>query len=102
MPQRLDNCPLDWDKIPEDECKHVPLNCPWIITSKGETLNAIITYLKWTFNYDFWIGFAVYPEGNSEFLKQMDLDDHHPLLRSLSDALDLYGSFTQPNLLFST
>ena len=72
MPQKLDNFPLDWDKIPENECKHVPLNCPWTTTSKDETLTVIITCLKLTFNYDFWIRVPVHQEGKSESSKQID------------------------------
>ena len=96
MPQKLNNSPLD--KILEIECKHVQLNCPWVITSKDETLTVIITCLKWTFNYDFWISITVHPEGNSDLSKQIDLDDHHPLLKSLSDALNLYEDFPEPHL----
>ena len=96
MPQKLDNSPLD--KIPENECKHVPLNCPWIIKSKDETLTVIITCLKWTFNYDFWIRVTVHPEGNSGISTQIDLDDHHPLLKSLSGALNLYEDFPELHL----
>ena len=96
MPQKLDNSPLD--KIPKNECKHVPLNCPWTINSHDEALTVIITCLKWTFNYDFWIRVTVHPEGNSGISKQIDLDDHHPLLKSLSDALNLYGNFLEPHL----
>ena len=98
MPQKLDNPPQDWDKIPEDECKHVALNCPLIITFEDETLTVIFTCLKWTFNYDFWIQVKVHPEGNWQISKQVDLDDHHLLLRSLSDALNLYEAFPEPNL----
>ena len=96
MPQKLDNSPLD--KIPENESKHVPLNCPWIITSEDETLTVIITCLKWTFNYDFWIRVRVHPERKSEISKQIDLDDQHSLLKSLSDALSLYEAFREPHL----
>ena len=96
MPQKLDNSPLD--QIPENECKHVPLNCPWIITSKDEFLTVIITCLKWMFQYDFWIRVTVHPEGSSDISKQKDLDDHHPLLKSLSDALSLCEAFLQPHL----
>ena len=96
MPQKLNNSPLD--KIPEIECKHVQLNCPWIIKSTDETLTVTITCLKWTFNYDFWIRVTVHPEGNSDISKQIDLDDHHPLLKSLSDALNLYEDFPEPHL----
>ena len=87
------------DKIPEIECKHVALNCPWIIASEDETLTVIITCLKWTFNYDFWIRVTVHPEGNSDLSKQIDLDDHYPLLKSLSDALNLYEDFPEPHLI---
>ena len=96
MPQKLNNSPLD--KIPEIECKHVQLNCPWVITSKDETLTVTITCLKWTFNYDFWIRVTVHPEGNSDLSKQIDLDDDHPLLKSLSDALNLYEDFPESHL----
>ena len=96
MPQKLDNSPLVWDKKPKNECKHVPLSCPWIITSKVETLTVIITCLKWTFKYDFWI--RVHPEGNSEVSKQIDLDDHHNLPKSYSDALNLYEASPGPHL----
>ena len=98
MPQKLDNSPLD--KISENECKHVPLNCPWIITSQDGTLTVIISCLKWTFNYDFWIRVTVHPDGNSGISKQIDLNDHHPLLKSLSDALKLYEAFPEPHLNF--
>ena len=40
----------------------------------------------------------MHPEGNSETSKQIDLDDHHPLLKSLSDALNLYEAFPEPHL----
>ena len=30
--------------------------------------------------------------------KQRDLEDHHPLLRSLTDALHLYEAFPEPHL----
>ena len=96
MPQKLDNSPLD--KIPENECKHVPLNCPWTINSHDDALTVIFNYLKWTFNYDFWIRVRVHPEGNSGISKQIDLNDHHPLLKSLSDALNLYENFPEPHL----
>ena len=82
MPQKLENSPLDCDKKPENECKHVPLKCPWIITSKDKTLTVIITCLKWTFKYNFWMRVTVHSVGNSEIWKQIDLDDHHPLLKS--------------------
>ena len=96
MPQKFYNSPLD--KIPENECKHVPINCPWTIISKDGTLTVIITCLKWTFNYDFWVRVTVHPEGNSDLSKQVDLKDYHPLLKSLSDALNLYEACLELHL----
>ena len=36
MPQKFESTILDLDEIPEGECKHLPLNCLWTITSKDE------------------------------------------------------------------
>ena len=68
------------------------------MTPNDGILTVIITCLKSTFNYDFWIRVTVHPEGKSEISKQIDLDDHHPLLKSLYDALSLYEAFPDPHL----
>ena len=49
MPQKNENFPPNWYDI-EKECQHVPMNCPWTITSEDETLAVVIWFLKWTFN----------------------------------------------------
>ena len=77
------------DNLPENECKHIPLNCPWTMTSKDESLTFNISCLKWTFNYDFCVRVTAHPQGAPSVSKQIHLDDHHPLLRSLTDALNL-------------
>ena len=61
MPQNLENNPPKRDEI-DDECQHIPLNSPWTITSGTETLTVVITCIKWTFNYDFWIRVTAHPE----------------------------------------
>ena len=86
MPQKLDNSLPDWNDI-EDECQHIPINCPWTIVSNDENLSVIITCLKWTFNYDFWIRVTVYPEEIPQISKQVDIGEYSPLLESLSEAL---------------
>ena len=91
MPQKSVNLPPNWVDI-DDECQHIPLNCPWTITSGNETLTVVITCLKWTFNYDFWIRVTAHPDGNPNILKQGDIIKHNPLLGSLSEALDEYLS----------
>ena len=87
MPQKSENLSLNWDDI-DDECHHIPLNCPWTITSENETLTVVITCLKWTFNYDFWMRVTAHSEGNPNILKQININKHHPLFESLLEALN--------------
>ena len=97
MPQKSENLPPNWDDI-DDECQHISLKCPWTITSGNETLTVVITRLKWTFNYDFWIRVTAHPEGNPNISKQIDINKDNTLLESLSEALDEYEDFLQPHL----
>ena len=97
MPQKTVNLPHKWDDI-DDECQHIPLNCPWTITSGNETLTVVITCLKWTFNYDFWIRVTAHREGNPNISKHIDINKDNPLLESLSEALDEYEDFPEPHL----
>ena len=54
------------------------------------------------FKMDHYLWFCVrvtaYPLGAPNVTKQINLDDHHPLLRSLTDALNLYEAFTELHL----
>ena len=97
MPQKSENLPPNWDDI-DDQCQHIPLNCPWTIKSGTETLTVVITCLKWTFNYDVWIRVTAHPEGNLKISKQIDINKHNPLLVSLSEALGDYENFPEPHL----
>ena len=97
MPQKSENLLPSWDDI-DDECQHIPLNCPWVITSGSDTLTVVITCLKWTFNYLFWIKVTAHPEGNPNISKQIDINKHNPLLVSLSEALDDYESSPEPHV----
>ena len=97
MPQKSEELPPNWDDI-DDKCQHIPLNCQWTIFSGNETLTVVITYLKWTFNYDFWIRVTAQPEGNPTISKQIDIIKHNPLFVSLSGALDDYEEFPEANL----
>ena len=97
MPLKLEKLPPNWDDI-EGECQHIPLNCPWTITSENGTLTVVITCLKWTFNYDFWIRVTAHSEGNPSISKQKDINKQNPLHVSLSEALDDYEEFPEPHL----
>ena len=97
MPQNLENIPPNWDEI-HDECQHIPLNCPWTITSGTETLTVVITCIKWTFNYDLWIRVTAHPERNPNISKQIDINKNNPLLESSSEVLDEYEDFPEPHI----
>ena len=99
MPQHFENFPPNWDVI-EEECEHISLTCPWTIICKDGTLEFIITSLEWTFNYDFWIRVTAHSEGNPNVSKQINIYKHHPLLESLSKALNDYVKFLEPHLDF--
>ena len=97
MPQKFGNLPPEWDAI-QEECQYVPLTSPWTITGKGGTLQIIITSLEWIFNYSFWIRVTALPEGNPNISKQINIDKHHPLPESLSEALNDYVKLLDPHL----
>ena len=86
------------DELPEEQCKHIPLNGLWPITPQDLNLTVVITCLEWSFNYEFCVRVTAYPLGTPNFSKQIDLDDHHPLLRSLTNALNLYEVFPELQL----
>ena len=96
MPYKLENLLPSWTDI-KDECQHIPLNCPWTITSENDTLPVVITCLKWIFNYGFWIRLTAHREGNPHIPKQIDIIRHSPLLETLSEALDEYEDFPEPH-----
>ena len=73
-------------------------HCIWPITSTDTNLTVIKTCVKRTFNFDFCVRVTAYQLGAPNTSKQIDLDDHHPLLRSLTDALHLYEAFPEPHL----
>ena len=97
MQQKSESLPPNWDDI-DDESQHIPMNCPWTITSGNETLTVVITCLKWTFSYDFWITVTAQPERNLNISKQIDINMHNPFLVSLSEALDDCEDFPEPHL----
>ena len=97
MPQKSETLPPNWDAI-DHECQHIPLNCPWTITSGNEILIVTITGLKWNFNYYYWIRVTAHPKGKPNISKQIDINKHNPLLESISEALDEYEDYPEPHL----
>ena len=66
--------------------------------SQDTNQTVIIAFLKWTVNLEFCVRVTAYQLGAPNISKQIDLDDHHPLLRALIDALQLYEAFSEPQL----
>ena len=98
MLQKFESSITQLDELPEEECKHIPINCLWTKTSEHTNLTVIITCPKWTFNYDFCVRVTAYPLGAPNASKQKDLDDLYPLPTSLTDALNIYEAFSEPHL----
>ena len=98
MPQKFERLITQMDELPKEKCKHIPLNYIWPITSQVTNLKVIITCLKRTIIFEFCVRVTAYQLGAPNIPKQIDLDDHHPLLRSLTDALHLYEAFPEPHL----
>ena len=97
MPQNFEKFPPTWDAIGE-ECQHIPLTCPRAITCEYGTPAFVITSLEWTFDYDFWIRVTAHPQENPSISKQINIDKHHPLLESLSEALNDNVKIPEPHL----
>ena len=97
MPRKLEKFPPNWDEI-RDQCPYAPLNCPRTITSEEKTLTVVIMWLKWTFNFNLWITVTAHPEEKPNISKIIGINKHHPLLASLSEALNDYEDFPEPHL----
>ena len=95
MPHKFEKLPPNWDDI-EYECQHIQLKCPWTTTSENETLTVVITCLKWTFTYDFWIRVTAYPERNPSISKQININKNNLVIEYVSEALNDYEDFPEP------
>ena len=98
MSQKFESSITHLDELPEEEGKLIPLKCLWSITSRETNLTVNITCFKWTYKYELCLRVTAYRLGSSNISKQIDLADHHPLLKSLTDALNLYKAFPEPHL----
>ena len=98
MPKKFESSITHLDDLPGEECNQIQLNCIWPITCQDTNQTVIITCLKWTLIFEFCLRVTAYQLGAPNKSKQIDLDDHHPLLRSLIDTLHLYEAFPEPHL----
>ena len=99
MPHRVKQNSVVCNTLGDDEFDEMQhLNCPWTITSNNESITVKITYLKWTFIYDFWNRVEIHPQGNPKGSQILNIDEHHPLLKCLATAVLIYYKFPEPHL----
>ena len=99
MPHQANQKPVVWNILRDDgfdEIQH--FNCPWTITTNNEGITVNITYIKWTFNYDFCIRVENHPHGSPKASQLLDIDELHPLFKSLARALLNYYELPEPHL----
>ena len=63
MPKKSGSSITHLDELRKEECKLIPLNCIWPITSQDTNLTVIITCLKWTFSFEFCVRVVAYQLG---------------------------------------
>ena len=99
MPHPTNQKSVVWIALGDDGFDGIPyFNCPWTITTSNESVAVNITYLKWTFKYEFWIRVEIHPQGNPKAFQLLDIDELHPLFKSLAKALLNYYVFPEPPL----
>ena len=99
MPHPINQNSVVWNTLGDDRFDKIQhSNCPWTITTNNESITLNITYRKWTFNYDFWIREEIHPQGNLKAFQLLDIDEIHPLFKSLATALLNYYEFPEPQL----
>ena len=88
MPHPTNQNSVVWNTLSDDgfdEIQH--FNCPWTITTHNKIITVKILHLKWTFNYDFCIRVELHPQGNPKSSQLLDIDELHPLFKSLATTL---------------
>ena len=99
MPHPTNRNSGGWNTLGDDGFDEIPhFKCPWTITTSDESIAVKVLYLKWIFNYDFWIRVEIHPQWNPKAFQLLDIDELHPLFKSLATALLMYYEFPEPHL----
>ena len=99
MPHPINQNLVVWNTLTDDGFDEIPhFNCPWTITTSNQSIAVNIIYLEWTFNYGFWIRVEIHPQGNPKASQLLDIDELHPLLKSLGTALLNFYEFSEHHL----
>ena len=90
---------LEQDIYDETKNEEIELNYPWIITvPSGANQNFMITKLRWSSEYSFWLTPSIYPIENPA--KPIILDNKRETLAfaNLFITLTLYKRYPEPHL----
>ena len=99
MPHPTAQSSVVWNTLGDDGFDEIHyLNCGWTITTHNRSFTVNIINVKWTFNYDFWSRVEIHPQGNPKSSQLLDIDELHPLSKSLATALLNYHEFPEPHL----
>ena len=99
MPHPINQKSVVWNTLGDDGFDELQdFNCPWTISTHNENIAVNITHLKWTFNHDSWIRVEIHPQGNPKASQLLDIDELHPLFKSLATALLNYYEFPETHL----
>ena len=99
MPHPTNQNSAVWNTLADDWFDEIPhFNCPWTITTNNESITVNIINIKWTLIYDFSISVEIHPQGNPKASQLLDLDEPHPLFKSLATALLNFYEFPEPHL----
>ena len=78
LPHPINQNSAVWNTLGDDGFDEIqPFNCPWTITTNNESITVNFIYLKWTFNYDFWIRVEIHPQGNPKASQLLDIHEVH-------------------------
>ena len=90
---------LDEDIYDENKIEEIDLNCPWTITvPSGASHDFMITKLKWSFEYPFWLTACIYPIENPAKLIILDIKREPLAFAKLFFTLTLNKKYPEPHL----
>ena len=99
MPYPTNQKSVVWNTLGNDGIDEIPyFDSPWTITTSNESIAVNIIYLKWTINYEFWIRVEILPQGNPKASQLLEIDEFHPLFKSLATALLKYYELPETHL----
>ena len=90
---------LDEDFYDENKIEEIELNCPWTITvPSGVSHGLVLTKLRWSFQYPFWLTTNIYPIDNPAKPIILDIKRETLAFAKPFITLTLYKKYPEPHL----